>query len=269
MALVRVDFVSESFARTVPFTAILPSEASGRPGMPKRAKKPFRTLYLLHGIIGNDTDWVTGTRIQRWAQERELAVVMPSGDNGFYVDHPGRTDQKYGEYVGRELVEFTRNLFPLSREREDTYLAGLSMGGYGALRNGLKYADTFGRIGAFSSALILDAAVASTDDAPFFLQQRSYFQSVFGDLTRLKGSDRDPEALVRARLSAGGTLPGMYIACGTEDFLLPANRAFSDFLRAQGVDFTYVETPGGHEWDFWDAQVKAFLDWLPLGRKTT
>ena len=96
------------------------------------------------------------------------------------------------------------------------------------------------------------------------MQQRSYFESVFGDLSRLKGSDKDPEMLVRGRLAAGDPVPGMYISCGTEDFLLPANRGFRDFLRGQGVDFTYVETPGGHEWDFWDTQLKRFLEWLPL-----
>ena len=130
-----------SLKRTITINAILPTDKFVRPGTPKPEKKPFKTLYLLHGIFGNYTDWVAGTRIQRWAQDNDLAVIMPSGENGFYVDHPGRGDQLYGEFIGQELVQFTRDLFHLSDKREDTYIAGLSMGGYGALRNGLKYAE--------------------------------------------------------------------------------------------------------------------------------
>lgn len=89
------------------------------PGMPERENKPYKTLYLLHGIFGNYSDWVCGTRIQRYAEEHDLAVVMPSGDNAFYVDQPAGGNF-YGEFVGRELVELTRRIFPLSHEREDS-----------------------------------------------------------------------------------------------------------------------------------------------------
>ena len=264
MALIKIDFISESLKRTVTVNAILPADKFVRPGTPKPEKKPFKTLYLLHGIFGNYTDWVTGTRIQRWAQDKNLAVIMPSGENGFYVDHPKRADQLYGEFVGQELVRFTRDLFHLSDKREDTYIAGLSMGGYGALRNGLKYAETFGCIGALSSALVLDQAITSTDDSPMFFGQRSYFESVFGDLNTLEGSDNDPRALVLGLQSAGKPIPKIYMACGVDDMLLEPNHRFRDFLLTQQADLTYAEGPGSHDWDFWDTYIKKFVDWLPL-----
>ena len=267
MALIRVDFISESLKRTVTINAILPTDKFVRPGSPKPEKKPFKTLYLLHGIFGNYTDWVTGTRIQRWAQDNDLAVIMPSGENGFYVDHPGRGDQLYGEFIGQELVRFTRDLFHLSSKREDTYIAGLSMGGYGALRNGLKYAETFGCIGALSSALVLDQAMLSTDDEPMFLHQRSYFESVFGDLNQLVGSDKDPRALFLDLKESNRPVPKIYMACGIDDMLLKANQDYRDFLLDQNADLTYVEGFGSHEWDFWDAYIKEFIAWLPLDSK--
>lgn len=267
MALVKVDFISESLKRTITFNAILPTDKLVFPGMPKPEIKPFKTLYLLHGILGNYTDWVSGTRIQRWAQDMNLAVIMPSGENGFYVDHPGRGDQMYGDLIGRELVEFTRKMFHLSDRREDTYIAGLSMGGYGALRNGLKYARTFGCIGALSSALVIDQAISSTNDSPMFMGQRSYFESVFGDVNMLSGSDKDPRALVQSLLKDGQPLPDIYMACGTDDMLIKNNRDFHDFLDSQEVRHTYVEGPGSHEWDFWDTYIRKFLEWLPLDAK--
>jgi putative tributyrin esterase len=269
MALIRTDFVSESLKRTVTFNAIIPTDKFARPGTPKPELKPFKTLYLLHGIFGNYTDWVSGTRIQRWAQEKDLAVIMPSGENGFYVDHAGRGDLLYGEYIGQELVKFTRDLFQLSDRREDTFIAGLSMGGYGAIRNGLVYSDTFSCIGALSSALIIDQARQSTNDSPMFMGQRSYFESVFGDLTKLDGSDKDYKALVLKHVRSGKPLPKIYMCCGKDDFLLSANQDYRDFLREQNADLTYEEGPGSHEWDFWDTYIRKFIDWLPLDKNAT
>lgn len=144
MAFIQVSFMSKTLMRTVPLQVILPVDKFTF-GQPEREEKPFKTLYLLHGIFGNETDWVHGTRIQRWAEEKNLAVVMPAGENAFYVDQPS-IGAMHGQFIGEELVEITRKMFPLSRKREDTFIGGLSMGGFGALRNGLKYHDTFGAV---------------------------------------------------------------------------------------------------------------------------
>jgi len=266
MALTTVNFFSQSLSRQVTFNAVIPVGKFHMPGMPAREKKPFKTMYLLHGIFGNYTDWLTSTRIVPWAEERNLAVIMPSADNSFYVDNE-KASAMYGDYFGRELVEVTRELFPLSDKREDTFVAGLSMGGYGALRTGLKYHETFGSIAALSGALVLDNATNLTDDTPTIIGRRSYLESVFGDLDKLVGSDKDPKALVAQLVEKNIKPPAMYIACGTEDFLIESNRSYHKLLEEKGVDHVYVEGPGAHTWDYWDEYILKVMDWLPLEGK--
>lgn len=167
MAILTVSAYSTSLMRTVPFKVYLPTDNRDYQGNVV-ALPPYPTLYLLHGILGSDSDWLLHTRVAALAKQYNIAVVMPSGENRFYVDNE-RAHEYYGEYVGRELVEMTRSMFPLSTRREDTWIAGLSMGGFGAMRNGLKYADTFGAIGSFSGAYILEQGLNATEDAPIFL----------------------------------------------------------------------------------------------------
>jgi S-formylglutathione hydrolase FrmB len=263
MALIQVNFLSKSLMRTVPINVILPVDKLTFPGMPVREDKPFKTLYLLHGVFGNYTDWVSGTKIQRWAEEKNLAVVMPSGDNAFYVDNPGMNNY-YGEFVGKELVEITRKMFPLSHKREDTYISGLSMGGYGAIRNGLKYHDTFGCIAGLSSAFITDGIEHRTNDVPMFIHSRSYAEGCFGDLSKVAESDMNPKWLVKKLVEEKADIPKIYLACGEDDFLLGANDDFKNYLEGHGVEVTYEVGPGAHEWDFWNTYIKKVVDWLPL-----
>lgn len=265
MALIQADFYSECLKRTVTINACIPADKVVF-GKGAGEKRVYPTLYLLHGIVGNYTDWVAGTRILRWAQDRNLAVIMPSGDNHFYVDDPkGR--ERYGEFIGRELVEVTRRLFPLSEKREETFIAGLSMGGYGAIRNGLKYHETFSRIAGLSSALILDDVVISVEKPEDWLHSRSFYESIFGNLDQLKGSDRDYCALVSQIVEQNGRMPEIYLCCGKDDFLIEQNRAFRDFLTEMRVPFTYEEGEGAHEWDYWDRKILDVLNWLPLEEK--
>lgn len=254
MALLEISLHSQALKRTVNVTAIVPSDKEGLiPG------QKFKTLYLLHGVYGNQYDWLSGTRIQRWAEEKNLAVIMPAGENSFYVDGPGPFD-KYSTYIGAELVQQTRALLPLSDKYEDTFIAGLSMGGYGAIVNGLKYCTTFSHIGLLSAALIIEKALKSTDDEPNPLSRRKMFIRVFGNLEALKGSDKDYEALT---LKAD-PMPQIYMAIGTKDSLLPANRSYHQFLLAHHIPVTYEEGEGAHTWDFWDTYVQHLLAWLPL-----
>lgn len=260
MALVQVDFFSEKLMRTVTINAIIPADKKLN-----QPNKKFKTLYLLHGIFGNYTDWVCGTRIQRWAQDHDLAVIMPSGENKFYVDNEN-SHEYYSQFIGEELVSITRAMFPLSQRREDTFIAGLSMGGYGAIINGLKYYQTFGYIAALSSALLIDTFINAKegDDVPY-MYKRSYLTSVFGDLHKLKGSDKDYKALIQNM--AIKDVPAIYMACGTDDSLIKENRDYRDFLLQQGINVTYEEGPGAHEWDFWDRYIERVLEWLPLDKK--
>lgn len=263
MAIVEVNFISQCLMRTVTFKAIIPADKFGPQSMGEQ--KPFKTLYLLHGIFGNYTDWVNGTRIQAWAEANDLAVIMPSGENHFYLDDDV-TGALYGEFIGKELVEFTRKLFPLSAKREDTFIAGLSMGGYGAIRNGLKYAENFGCIAGLSSALVHDTWKDADNSAPIYTFRRKYYEATFGEFDQVAGSDKDPKALVQKLKEEGKEIPKMYLCCGTEDHLVVVNRLFRDYLLENGVDLTYEEGPGVHDWVFWDTYIKRILEWLPLGK---
>lgn len=264
MAVLQVDFVSQCLMRTVTIKVILPVDKIAKMNgeMPYTPEK-FKTLYLLHGMLGNQTDWIDGTRIQRWAQEKNLAVVMPAGENRFYVDNP-REGAYFGEYIGRELVEITRKMFPLSDKREDTFIAGLSMGGYGAIRNGLKYHENFSHIAALSSGLLMEDILNSDNSPALPFMRRSYYESVLGDLSKLRGSDLDYEALILKLKEQNAIIPRIYLCCGTEDFLVEKNRKYGEFLKSEGVDVTYEEGPGAHEWEFWDTYIRKILDWLPL-----
>ena len=260
MALIQVNYLSKALFRTVPVHVILPADkiSFDQGGYQMRPGQKFKTLVLLHGLLGNYTDWVTGTRIQRWAEEKNLAVIMPSGDNAFYVDGL-LPNNDYEQFVGRELLQVMRNMFPLSDRREDTFIGGLSMGGYGAIRNGMKYAENYGRIIGLSSAL-----AGWTPDSRSRLDERR----VFGDPEQALRTDKNylvAYEQLKRRVAAGEVaMPAFYLACGTQDGLLDHTRAFRDMLIADGVSVTYDEEERGHDWDFWDSQIKKALDWLPL-----
>ena len=257
MALIQFTYVSNALLRSVPVQVILPVDKLTPAGEYMPLKK-YKTLYLLHGLWGSHVDWVSGTRIQRWAEERDLAVVMPSGENSFYIDRPGfHTD--YGKFIGQELIEITRRMFPLSDKKEDTFIGGLSMGGFGAMRNGLYYEDVFSRIIALSPALHL------------FEGEPEPFASFLGkgpeDWADIQNSDVNPRWLI-SRMAKKADKPGVYLACGESDELLPATKLYRGLLEEAGFDVHYVQDPGGHEWDYWDRHIRLALDWLPLDERT-
>lgn len=262
MAFIQMHILSQSLMRTVPVHVILPVDKMPMPGKKEWEEKPYKTLYLLHGVLGNCTDWVNNTRIQRYAEENDLAVVMPSGDNAFYIDQPAGQNY-YGEFIGQELVELTRKMFPLSRKREDTFIGGLSMGGYGALRNGLKYHETFGYIVALSSALMIETFPQRDNENPMFIERRDYTEACFGNLDKVAESDKNPKYLVEMLQQERAVLPKIYMACGEEDRLLEYNKDYASFFRKSGLDITFETGPGNHEWDFWDTYIKKGIEWLP------
>ena len=221
MALIQVNFISNCLKRTVPIQVILPVD---KILSEEKEQKPFKTLYLLHGLFGNYTDWVTNTRIQKWAEERNLAVVMPSGDNSFYIDNEFYGNNDYGKYVGEELVQITRKMFPLSHRREDTFIAGLSMGGFGAIRNGLKYSENFGYVIGLSSAIHIFEGTG----LGLIGEDR-----VFGDLEKGKDTDKNPKYLIEH--FENKNKPKIYMACGLEDSLLDVNRIYRDLFKQHGL----------------------------------
>ncbi len=254
MALIQVNYSSQALFRIVPLNVILPVDrfdADTNRYLNENNRK-YKTLYLLHGLLGNFTDWVSRTRILEWAEEKNLAVVMPSGDNAFYFN--SRTPwNDYGTFIGKELVEVTRRMFPLSEKREDTFIAGVSMGGFGALRNGIVYSETFGYVAGLSSAIHIFEDISEEANI-----------GLFDNKEEASKTNKNPWVAVEEMIAEKRSIPKFYMTCGTKDDLMPSNVAFRDYLKKKGIDVIWDEEDQGHDWDFWNGQIKKVLDWLPL-----
>lgn len=265
MALVKVNFFSESLKRTVNFMAVIPIDKREMDGEGLRSKEaPLKTLYLFHGIYGGEYDWLTSTRIFKWAKDRNLAVILPAGENSFYNDH---LYNYYGKFVGDELVKFTRTMFRLSDERGDTFVGGLSMGALGALYSAFRYPDTFGYVGALSTAAIADIYPKGEGNGTGLLDRRSYYENVFGPADSYEGSDADYYRLARDFAESEKPAPGIYMAVGKDDPLLQNSRIYHKFLTEAGIPVDYHEDEGAHDWAFWDRNLYRFLEWLPVERR--
>lgn len=261
MAIFNCDYFSMARRGMVSFTVILPVE---RPPIgdepPMYTQGPYPTLYLLHGFSGNRNDWLINTQIAQLAVRHGIAVIMPDGGNNFYLDIE-ESQLNCGEFIGREFVDVTRRMFPLSHRREETAIGGLSMGGYGAVRNGLKYADTFGAILAYSSALITNDVANKREGEGDFMAPYSYYRHIFGEPKALPGSDKDPKRLAKDCMK-NGAMPKLFLACGKEDFLYEANTGFHAYLDEIGYSHEWWVKPGAHDFRFWNESLPASLDWL-------
>ena len=257
MVLFRGDIKCKSLQRRTSISVILPADnIHFLQDAEEIVPKPYRTLYLLHGLYGSDDIFLANTSIQKFAEDNGIAIVIPCGENSFYIDNP-KAHAYYGEYVGQELLDITRNIFPLSHRREDTFIAGFSMGGYGAVRNGLKYHENFSKIGMISAALITDDIVNYTEDGNV-LRSRDFYESIFGDLDELKGSDMDPKVLIERCPN----VPDIYMACGEDDFLFEKNSDFHEFLKDMDIDVDFVKASGEHTWEFSEKYIKEFIKTL-------
>jgi S-formylglutathione hydrolase FrmB len=186
---------------------------------------------------------------------------MPSGENSFYLNDEIRA-ALYEDFICIELPAFCRRFFPLSDKKEDTTVAGLSMGGFGALHSGLAHPETFGNIIALSSALITDEVSRMKEGQGNAIAPYSYYHHTFGPPEQILGSHQDPKALARELAEKKGTIPNIYMACGTEDFLIRENRDFHRYLQNLGILHEYEEGPGIHDWIFWYAYLAKALVWL-------
>jgi S-formylglutathione hydrolase FrmB len=261
MAYLHANFFAPSLMRTVDIDVILPADQMFAFGPPVTE---FKTLYLLHGFMGSHSDWHLNVSLSELAQSLNLAIVMPSGDNTFYVDLEPAT-MKYSKFIGEDLVDFTRKIFPLSKRREDTIIGGLSMGGFGALYNGLKFYENFGHIIALSSAIVTYEAKFSTAEANPLGVNRSYFQTVFGDLDELEKTDKNLDILAEQTLKnakSDGIPLDIFFACGENDSLALPNRQLHRHMKKIGLEHTYEEAPGTHEWAIWDKFLKRGLERL-------
>jgi S-formylglutathione hydrolase FrmB len=251
MALVRCDFFSDVLGLSTSMTVVLPQATSSQIGMTgttSAADAPV--LYLLHGLSDDDTIWLRRTSIERYAAPLGLAVVMPQVARSFYTDEVH--GNRYWTFLSEELPRLARSFFHLSDRREDTFVAGLSMGGYGALKWALHRPGRFAAAASLSGALDLAAVSQDEGRKPLMLRVFDGRVGPRDDLFALL-ADADVESL-----------PSLYVACGTEDHLYEHNVRFVDAATAAGVDVQVDFRPGEHEWGVWDATVRDVLAWLPL-----
>ena len=251
MAHLVVDYYADALGVQTRMHVLLPQRlAAGK----------AKTLYLLHGMSDDEGTWMRRTSIERYAEEKGLAVVMPDGGLGWYTDmYRGLA---WSKFISKELPALCRRFFPiLSDKREDTYIGGNSMGGYGALKCALRAPRTFSKVISLSGALdAADTAINNTVPAT-----RRYWEDVFGPAEDVPGSENDLFAAATA-LADPALRPKIYMWCGTEDFLYAQNTRMRDHLRALGYDLTYEESPGDHQWRYWDQKIADALAWLLPGK---
>jgi len=260
VAFLDFHFFSEVLGLTCSAHVLLPQETTlqiGLAGGKRRAKYPV--LYLLHGLSDDHTIWMRRTSIERYAAARNIAVVMPAVARSFYQDMA--SGPKYWTFLSEELPALCQQYFPISDAREDTFAAGLSMGGYGALRLGLARPDKFAAVASLSGALDLARRLREAGK-PFARIDRQEWMGIFGP--ELKAPSQANLWLLASQVAAAEQRPALYLSCGTEDELLADTRTFRQHLDAVGYPLTYHEGPGAHEWGYWDAQIQSVLDWLPL-----
>lgn len=253
-------FYSNALCRPVHFTAVLCNDNFWGTEENPHYKRPTKNVYLLHGYSGCDQDWFRDAPLSELANRFNVNFFMPNGENSFYVDRPA-TGFRYATFVGQEFIDYTRKTFGLSDKREDTFIGGLSMGGFGALHTGLMFNDTFSRIMAFSSALIVNGLKAMKEMGDNPMANVEYYEAVFGDLDEAAKTDHNPEVLVQKLIDEKKQIPEIYMACGTEDFLLGPNREMKAFFDSVNIPITYFEGPGVHDMVFWRAQLEAALVW--------
>jgi len=248
--VVTREFASKLMGRTLPYRVILPTSYSDKSESGRR----YPVIYLLHGLFGHFDNWSTKTKLSDYAGQYDFIIVTPEGGDGWYTDSSTVSGDRYESYIIQELIPEIDKNFRTLTDRNDRFIAGLSMGGDGAIKFGLKYPEKFSLVGSFSGAL----------DAPFRGQEyknlRPSVMSVFGPESSKTRTDNDIYRMVReASADAIKGLPYIYFACGTEDFLFQPNRDFDALLLEKKVPHEYRELPGTHAWDFWDAQVREFL----------
>ncbi len=254
MAYFRIEYYSQALHRMTAFEMLMPNDY--REGV-QQPETPMKTLFLLHGYTGKAGNWVP----EEMAAKYQFAIVMPNGENAFYLNGLA-TGHAYQTMLGEELVDYVRRTFGLAKRADQTCIAGMSMGGFGALHTGLAYPDTFGKIGALSSALIVHGISKMQPGEDNGVANYEYYRECFGDLSKVIESDSNPETLVKKLKNAGHTIPGIYMCCGTEDFLLENNRQFHTFLEREGVEHVYQESRGVHDMVFWSEYIVKVVDWM-------
>jgi len=250
-SLETIQFQSKLLNRTLPYNVILPRDY-------RTSSTRYPVLYLLHGLSGHYSDWITRTNIADYAALYRMIVVMPEGNDGWYTDSATVSNDKYESYVLKELIPDVQGRYRTIETRFGRGIAGLSMGGYGALKFGLKFPATFIFAGSMSGAFAGPLWTEKDLKDPGAI--RDSVLSVFGPAISETRKANDIFAIVTS-WPAGrvGLLPYFYLDCGTEDGFLSNNTEFDALLRERKIPHEYRELPGNHSWAYWDQQVQEVL----------
>ncbi|MFB1051010.1 alpha/beta hydrolase [Paraliobacillus sp. JSM ZJ581] len=251
MAVIKCDFFSEVLSISTSMTVILP-----QPNLNQGIRvKKYPTLYLLHGFSDDHTAWTRRTSIERYVENLGIAVVMPQVDHSYYTDM--EYGKKYWTFLSEELPQVAQSFFPLSDLREENYVAGLSMGGYGALKWALRQPNRFAAAASLSGALDIVKCLEKFPD-----DRKRGFYHIFGD-KEIKGTENDLFWLIE-QADTLDTKPLLYQCCGTEDFLYEDNLQFYEKVKKSSFDLTIEFSSGSHDWLYWDEKIQNVLKWLPI-----
>ena len=257
MILNEVNFFSETLGLLSSMYVLLPQRKLE--DARNKRKPKYRTLNLLHGHSDDHTAWQRYTSIERYAEALNLAVVIPAVHLSFYNDmaHGG----KYWQFISEEVPALVRDIFPLSSDRKDNFVAGLSMGGYGAFKIALTHPERYAAAASLSGAVDISEVVRVKKEDPENKAWLEEMRTVFGDLSKVPGSKHDLFTLAK-KVARGSMRPRLHQCCGTEDDLHPDNIRFRDAVRKLPLDLTYEEGPGEHNWAYWDKMIQNVLAWM-------
>ena len=256
-----VVFKSEDFkldsklmAREMPYRVILPVNYRT-----SNEKTFYPVLYLLHGLTGHFDNWANKTKLADYAEKYNYIIVMPEGDNGWYSDSASVPNDRYESYIIKELIPEIDKKFRTVADKKHRAVAGLSMGGYGSIKFGLKYSEMFELVGSFSGAL---GAASLTEKEVG--TKGAVAESILGVFGKAMSETRQANDIFQMIKEISPdkmkSLPFIYLDCGTEDFLLNNNRDFANLLQEKKIPHEFRQLPGAHDWKFWDSQVQEFLE---------
>ena len=262
MALFSVDFYSKCLCRPVNFKVFVPNDVPAEMTAGNtHYDRSTKTLVLLHGYNGSSLDWMLYSKAADISSKYNLAVILPAGENSFYLDGE-ETGRQYATYVGKELPEYVQKAFHLSAKREDTYIGGLSMGGFGAIHTAFAFPDTFEKAFSLSGALIVHNVEKMKPGFADPVANYDYYRLMFGEPEKVIDSDKNPETLIKKLKAEKHRIPELYLAIGTEDFLYGENQIFRNFLEAEQVKFKYTESAGVHDFKFWNSNIEPAVEWM-------
>ena len=251
--VVTMQLSSQLMARTMPYQVALPPDYDAKTS----AANTYPTLYLLHGLTGHYDNWLAHSKLAEYAAAYRLIIVTPEGNDGWYTDSATLANDKYESYIVKELLPDVEKRFRTRANRTGRAITGLSMGGYGALKFAVKYPDMFIFAGSLSGAL--QAAEWQEKDLPW-KSLRDSVMSVYGPADSPTRAANDLFKIIRDATPANiKAWPYLYVACGTEDFLIAPNQALAKLLVDKKIPHEYRQHPGAHNWIFWDTQVREVL----------